>query len=127
GDPTGSYNRYSFASSGNNFNDYPKLGVWPDAYYITYNYFNAAGTAFVGGEVCAYDRAKMLAGQGATQQCFPMTSTYGGALPADVDGSNQPAAGTPNFIVAIGPSSTATDHVLPHWKFHVDWHAPASR
>ncbi len=30
-DPTGSYNRYSFGY--NAFNDYPKMGVWPDAYY----------------------------------------------------------------------------------------------
>src|SRR5262249_37996438 len=31
-DATGAYYRYAFSYS--NFNDYPKLGVWPDAYYI---------------------------------------------------------------------------------------------
>src|SRR5204863_290918 len=30
GDPTGAYYRYSFQYS--NFPDYPKVGVWPDAY-----------------------------------------------------------------------------------------------
>ena len=33
-DPTGSYFRYAF-STGNNFPDYPKAGVWPDAYYFS--------------------------------------------------------------------------------------------
>src|SRR3954453_6839575 len=36
-DATGSYNRYSFQYS--NFPDYPKLGVWPDAYYTSFNMF----------------------------------------------------------------------------------------
>src|SRR6266567_7332198 len=34
-DATGSYNRYAFQY--NQFPDYPKLGVWPNAYYITFN------------------------------------------------------------------------------------------
>jgi hypothetical protein len=34
GDPTGTYNRYAF-SYGSNFPDYPKMGVWPDAYYVS--------------------------------------------------------------------------------------------
>ena len=46
----------------NKFNDYPKFGVWPDAYYMTDNQFNQAGTAFLGAGAFAFDRAKMLAG-----------------------------------------------------------------
>jgi len=65
GDPTGSYNRYSFQYS--NFPDYPKLGVWPDAYYVTMNMF-VGGQSFAGPEMCAWYRAKMLAGQPATHQ-----------------------------------------------------------
>src|ERR1043166_5392440 len=38
-DPTGSYVRYSFKSS-TNLPDYPKMSVWPDAYYVTYNMFS---------------------------------------------------------------------------------------
>src|SRR5438094_965732 len=34
GDPTGSYARYAFSYS--NFPGYPKLGVWPDGYYVTF-------------------------------------------------------------------------------------------
>src|SRR5690349_22305050 len=43
-DVTGTYNRYSFSYS--KFPDYPKLGVWPDAYYITFNMFQ--GNFFAG-------------------------------------------------------------------------------
>ena len=39
-DATGSYNRYAFSYGTTNFNDYPKLGVWPDGYYMSYNIFN---------------------------------------------------------------------------------------
>src|SRR5207247_2071728 len=38
GDPTGSYYRYSFPRSF--FPDYPKLGLWPDAYYMSTNDFS---------------------------------------------------------------------------------------
>src|SRR5258708_1505107 len=66
-DPTGTYNRYSFSST--NFPHYPKFVLWPDAYYGTFNQFNAAGTTFLGANICAFDRTSMLAGASATQQC----------------------------------------------------------
>ncbi len=52
-DATGTYNRYAFSQP--NFNDYPKLGVWPDGYYVSFNMFN--GNSFVGGRACAFDRS----------------------------------------------------------------------
>ena len=42
-DATGSYYRYGF-HLGTNFFDYPHLSVWPDAYYMSMNVFNASGT-----------------------------------------------------------------------------------
>src|ERR1035437_3611294 len=69
-DATGQWFRYAFSYGNTQFPDYPKLGVWPDAYYISYNIFNN-GSSFAGAKVCAFDRAKMLAGATATQQCFP--------------------------------------------------------
>ena len=118
-DPTGSYNRYSFQYS--DFPDYPKLSVWPDAYYTTFNMF-AGGTTFSGGWVCAYDRTKMLSGAAATQQCFNLGTSYGGLLPSDIDGSQQPPAGAPNYIVALGAAASQ----LAYWKFHTDWTTPAN-
>jgi hypothetical protein len=98
-DPTGAYYRYSFSCA--NFPDYPKLATWPDAYYATFNMF-VGGTTFSGGEVCAYDRAKMVAGQAATQQCFNVGLSYGGLLPADQDGARLPPVGSPNYVVSLG-------------------------
>jgi hypothetical protein len=113
-DATGAYNRYAFSYGNTQFNDYPKLGVWPDGYYISYNIFNNAQT-FAGSKVCALDRAKMLLGQPATQQCFQLSTSYGGLLPSDLDGVTAPPAGTPNFFMNFGANS------LNLWKFHVDF------
>ncbi len=121
GDPTGAYYRYSFNYGSTAFPDYPKLGVWPDAYYETFNMFTG-GTTFAGAQVCAYDRTKMLAGLTATQQCFTTSATYGGLLPSDLDGTLPPPAGSPNYLVALG----ATTRASATWKFHVDWATPAN-
>ncbi|MGB8510550.1 MAG: hypothetical protein WCD76_19405 [Pyrinomonadaceae bacterium] len=116
-DATGAYNRYQFDYA--DFNDYPKMGVWPDAYYVTYNMFRG-GSTFSGGRVCALDRAKMLAGQAATQQCFQLSTSYGGLLPSDLDGNTAPPAGSPNYVLNFGTNA------LRMWKFHVDWTTPAN-
>jgi hypothetical protein len=113
GDPTGSYSRYAFSYS--NFPDYPKLGVWPDGYYVTFNMFNSSGTSFLGPEICALDRANMLAGQPATQQCKTLGTNDGGMLPSDNDGAMSPPAGAPNDIVEFGTNS------LKVYRFHLDW------
>jgi len=120
-DPTGSYFRYAFSYT-DGFPDYPKMGVWPDGYYITYNLFNNSGTAFLGSKVCAFDRARMLTGAAATQQCFNTSSSFGGLLPADFDGRTLPAAGAPLPLVALGTTNTT----LALWKFHSDFATPAN-
>jgi hypothetical protein len=116
-DATGAWYRYAFQYSA--FPDYPKLGVWPDAYYATFNLFGPSGASFTGGQVCAYDRLSMLTGAAATQQCFNVGTTYGGLLPSDLDGTAQPPAGAPNTILALG----ATTSTLTAWQFHVDFAA----
>jgi hypothetical protein len=117
-DATGSYNRYEF-TYGNDLNDYGKLGVWPDAYYITYNMF-ANGATFSGSRVCALDRAAMIAGSPtASQQCFHL-SGIGSVLPSDLDGPTLPPAGSPNYML------TDAANALTMWRFHVDWVTPAN-
>ena len=118
-DATGSYNRYAFSYGTTQFPDYPKLGVWPDAYYISFNIFNG-GTTFAGSKACAYDRAAMLAGAAATQVCFQLSSSFGGLLPSDLDGTNMPPPGSPNFFMNFGTNS------LNLWKFHSDFATPAN-
>ena len=110
-DATGTYNRYAFSMP--NFPDYPKLGVWPDAYYMSFNMFS--GNRFVGARACAFDSAAMRAGTAATQQCFQLSSSFGGLLPSDLDGATAPPAGEPDFILNFGSNS------LNLWKFHVDF------
>jgi hypothetical protein len=119
-DATGAYNRYSFQYA--NFPDYPKLSVWPDAYYVTYNQFNPSGTTFLGANVCAMDRASMLTGAAATQQCFSPSTAYGSLLASDLDGTTAPPSGEPNTLVALGTDNAS----LAAWKFHVDWTTPAN-
>ncbi|MEI7849901.1 MAG: hypothetical protein WCK35_29175, partial [Chloroflexota bacterium] len=113
-DATGAYYRYAFSYGNTQFNDYPKMGIWPDGYYITYNIFNN-GSTFAGSKACSMDRNAMLSGLPATQQCFQLGTTYGGLLPSDLDGITAPPAGSPNFFMNFGANS------LNLWKFHVDF------
>jgi uncharacterized repeat protein (TIGR01451 family) len=115
-DATGTYNRYAFTYP--NLDDYPKMGVWPDAYYETFNMFGNNG--FVGADACAYDRNAMLNGAAASQICFQQASTVGSLLPADLDGHVLPPAGEPNFMMDFGVNS------LNLYKFHVDFGTPAN-
>jgi hypothetical protein len=99
-DALGAYNVYAFNYGTVQFNDYPKLGVWPNAYLITFNIFNN-GSTFAGSKLCAYDRTAMLAGTAANQVCFQTSNLYGGHLPSDVDGPTPPPAGSPGYFIAF--------------------------
>jgi hypothetical protein len=114
GDPTGSYYRYELGGFGSEFPDYPKLGVWPDAYYTTFNLFNY-GASFTGPLFCALNRSQMLQGLTATAQCRTLSSQYGSDLPSDFDGKTLPPAGSPAYFLEFDAN------VLNLWRFHVDW------
>ena len=109
-DATGGWNLYAFPYT--NFPDYPKAGVWSDAYYVTFNMFQG-GKTFMGADLCAYDRTNMLAGNAATQVCVQLSSSYGGALPADPDGASPIAPGAPNYILAYDNNYQQLDL----WRF----------
>ena len=112
GDPTGTYFRYAF-SYDRSFNDYPKMGVWPDAYYISYNMFRN-GRSFTGNTVCAFERAQMLTGGAARQACVNTTGGHS-MEPADLEGTTLPPPGSPNLLMSI--TSTA----VQFWRFTVNW------
>jgi hypothetical protein len=119
-DPTGTYTRYQF-SFNSDLNDYPKIAMWPDGYYITYNMF-ANAQNFSTSRVCAMDRVKMIAGDAnATTQCFDTGPNFFGLLVADLDGKTQPATGQPAHVIALDSS---TD--LAYWQLHVDFTTPAN-
>ena len=123
-DPTGTYYVYEFDQDA--FNDYPKLGVWPDAYYMTSNEFGGTGGTFSGAGVFAFERDKMLLGQPARVVFFdegPVNSSFGGMLPSHLDGM-PPPGGSPNYFAEvdsqINTPSLGVD-ALRIWKFHIDW------
>lgn len=113
-DATGSFHRYEL-SFGSDLNDYTKLSVWPDGYYLSANIFPGGGV-FVGPEACALDRTAMLAGSTATAQCFQLGTNDASLLPSDLDGSTAPPAASPNFFIELGTSNT-----LNLYQFHVDF------
>jgi hypothetical protein len=121
-DATGTWYRYGF-HLGADFFDYPHLAVWPDAYYMSMNVFNAAGTAFLGPQPFAFDRAAMLAGHAAI---FVTPGITGGpsqdtSLPADLDGSILPTAGAPATFV-----ESPFGGVYNVWHFHADFVTPGN-
>jgi len=118
-DATGSYNLYEVP-----FNqylpDYPKFGVWPDAYYFSANMFRN-GSSFTGAKACAFPRSAMLAGQTSIQGiCFQQSSSVASLLPSDLDGSTQPSSGEPNFYVNFVTNG------LNLYRFHVDFATPSN-
>ena len=117
-DATGGWNRYAF-SYGTAFPDYPKAGVWTNAYVVTFNMF-AGGSSFSGAKVCAYDKAAMVAGTAATQQCFQLSTSFGGLLPADPDGASTIKAGAPNYLLNFTGGTQ-----LNMWKLAPNFSNPA--
>ena len=119
-DPLGSYNKYEFARA--EFPDYPRLGVWPDGYYVG----TSAGDDVVQKRICVADRAKMLMGQPATEQCI-IIDGVNFLNNADIDGKQLPPPGAPNIMMAAGGTQlkkVLEDNGIFVWKFHVDWKKP---
>ena len=113
-DATGKYNLYAFTWT-TGLPDYPKLSVWPDAYYLAVNNFGSGQ-----GEPCALNRTKMLAGKTASIICFTPSNTDAGYLPSDMDGATAPPSGEPNHYVELGNSNTT----IKEYDFHVDFVHP---
>lgn len=113
-DATGTYYRYAFQFD--NFNDYAKFAVWPDAYYMSFNMFS---NRFLGPLACAFNRNAMLLGQPAAMQCHQLSSNNGSILPADLDGKKLPMQGNPEYFLTFSGS-----HTLNLFKYHVDFVNP---
>ena len=125
---TGSWNLYAFPEPGNPIcncrmqPDYPKLGVWPDGYYMSYN--QGWNGNFVGPAACVVDRNRMLQGKSATMQCFnTINAKFGTMVPSDLDGSTPPPAGAAAYFMNF---DYGTLHSLDIWRFHVNWSTPAN-
>jgi hypothetical protein len=118
GDPIGGgwwYYAFMVDPDGAPWHDYPKLGVWPDGYYMTGNMFDPWSGAYV----WAFDRASMLNGGPVNAQEFH-AAAYASLLPAHLKG-DLPPAGSPTYLASFDFPNTL--HV---WKLFVDWATPAN-
>lgn len=119
-DPFGPYHRYEFLRP--LFPDYPRPAVWPDGYYVP----TSTGDEIIQKHACVVDRAKMLAGEPATEQCF-VVDGVNFLNSADVDGATPPPPGAPNIVMATGGAQLRQvfeDAGIYVWAFHVDWARP---
>jgi hypothetical protein len=152
GDATGAWYRYEFRVTTLTFRaqDYPKLGVWPDGYYMSAIMFRPElnPPKPLGPKPFVFDRAKMLVGdRTATLQTTPGIIGKNFFLPSDLDGIIPPPAGDPNHFVAVTIDATEEEASAPAgaqenappppaaqtpsslykvWNFHVDWNNPAN-
>lgn len=128
GDPAGQYFVYEFVMPNVKLNDYPKLSVWPDGYYMSSDEF--LGSDYVGSGAFAFNRQKMLSGDPSAEYVyfnlpFVGAERLGGLLPSDLDGMTPPPEGAPNLFVGY----TATEYgeafdAIRLFDFHVDFVDP---
>ncbi|MFP6701478.1 MAG: calcium-binding protein, partial [Planctomycetaceae bacterium] len=134
GVPTGNgadWTHYRFAAP--SFPDYPKIGVWHDAYFI--------GTNDGGNSVYALPRQQMLTGNGGdiTANVIRRASTdlpnwlTNQIMPADLDGSTPPPAGAPGIFLrqvddelTTPATANANNDFLEIWEFAPDFNTPTN-
>ena len=121
-DPTGAYYRWAFpVGSGHNFGDYPKYGMWPNAYFISTREFQGgSGGPFMGVGAYAGNRAQMLAGNpNPTVISFlappsPLMLSVTACLPADLDGTTL----RPPTVTNTSWAAKTTTAPMAHRRMH---------
>jgi hypothetical protein len=88
-DATGSYYLYEFDFGTDVFFDYPKLGVWPDGYYMMANEFPTNSETSAGVGVFAFERSKM----GTRRSTSPRTRSSSGRGGRGSSRSSSPVVG----------------------------------
>ncbi len=111
--------------------DYPKFGLWPDAYYLSMNEFSN-NTTFNGVRVYALDRNSMVNGGPAHAIGFSILPANLGnqysLVPASFRTGDPPPAGRPEWFMNVNSSSTAgtVETQVFVRRFHVDFATPAN-
>ncbi|GAB4193881.1 MAG: hypothetical protein Tsb002_24810 [Wenzhouxiangellaceae bacterium] len=132
--PAGPYTLYDFVVSPNAFNDYPKIGLWNDGYYMTTHEFAGPQLSFAGVNLNVFDRTAMLAGD--PNAGFIQFSSVDsgdelefGTIAGNLEGPSLPPAGTCNYLVH---ASDVEAFGLPGsdryrlWEACVDFSNPAA-
>jgi hypothetical protein len=122
-DPFGPYYRYEFLRP--LFPDYPRPAIWRDGYYVSTSTSDdpISDTITTQKHACVVDRAAMLNGRPATEQCI-VIDNVNFLNSADVDGTTPPPSGAPNVLLAAGGTQLkkiVEDDGIYAWQFHVDW------
>ncbi len=121
-DPLGPYYRYEFLRP--LFPDYPRPAIWPDGYYVP----TSTGDEVIQKHACVVERAKMLKGEPAREQCV-IIDGVNFLNNADIDGKDLPPPGAPNIMMAAGGTQLKKvfeDDGVYFWKFRVDWENAAN-
>ncbi|WP_306519258.1 hypothetical protein [Gemmatimonas sp.] len=116
-DPLGAWHRYEFARP--LFPDYPRPAVWPDGYYVP----TSTGDDVIEKHVCVAERARMLRGAEAREQCR-IVPNVNFLNTADLDGRALPPKGAPNLVLAAGGTQlrgVVDSDELQLWRFSVNW------
>lgn len=128
-DALGSYHLYAF-STGDAFPDYPKYGLWRDAYVATTREFPGSGGEQIG--IYGLRRSDMVRGRPNPRMVqFTLTGPANlvgdGLLPADLDGPRLPPQGSVIPIVGAQDDDApdgATFDALNVFHLAVNWSQP---
>ncbi|WP_206207961.1 thrombospondin type 3 repeat-containing protein [Ahniella affigens] len=123
------WTRYQINTPG--FPDYPKYGIWPNAYVIGVNEGSTTRAVY------ALDRTRMLAGLSITAQRFTVPALAGFSfqllMPADLEGATLPPSGAKPLLMrqlddeAHTPSQNdPTRDRLEVYELTLDFNTPAN-
>ena len=119
--PAGSWYVYQFTAP--EFPDYPKYGVWANAYICTSNESN--------NKVYAFDRPTMLSGAVTTTMIafsipFSPSLSFQAAAPVNISGTNLPPVGTLPLVMRMTDNGWGggLNDALEMWEMNLNFIAP---
>jgi len=124
-DATGTYYLYGFELT-QQYPDKPKIGVWPDGYYLSQDVLNPQTKVFVRSQACALQRDAMLAGTYANTICFQGSVSLPHFVVTTLDGQTPPPSGEVAFFWQLDQRPNNGRNNLNSFQFHVDWVTPAN-
>ena len=126
-DPLGAWYVYAYELEG--LPDYPKFGLWHNAYYWSANVFNLITYEWIGAAAFAMERDKMLSGDPDAMMLRFQTTPFGGSfyedhfsfLPSNLLGNIQ-ATNIPNYFMYFKDNAWGFQNdFLSLWECNVDW------
>ncbi|MFC2107516.1 T9SS type A sorting domain-containing protein [Bacteroidota bacterium] len=126
-DPLGAWYTYAYELDG--LPDYPKFGLWHNAYYWAANVFNLSTNEWIGAAAFAMERDKMLVGDPDAMMLRFQTQPGSGGfykdpfsfLPTNLLGEVQ-ATDLPNYFMYFKDNAWGfPNDFLSLWECNIDW------